>query len=223
MATRTLGKRKITEQLQDAAEHVEAATGERRKPRKKGLVAGTPIDAIEKSRRPVFDIGQRRARGTVDIPIYDPEDLSRLVDTGIRIRIASVWSKVAQDAAAAAAEGKDIKIEESNGVRRVVASEDLIDENVFEQTIGATVYWYHADLSQPRKDDGTWPAEDGFDGVLLLDGEKMECTPLTVRELYTNPETRWIQRQVEPWYLNVGNFFGGPKSQSPSPRASASA
>jgi hypothetical protein len=171
----------------------------------------------------VFDLGKRRARGTVDIPIYDPEDLTRLIDTGIRIRIASVWSKEAQDAAAAAAEGKDIRIEEANGVRRVIASEALIDLNVFEQTIGATVHWYHADLSKPKNDDGTWTPEEGFDGVLLIDGVKVPCTSAAVRELYTNPETRWMQKQVEPWYLNVSNFFSGPKSESPSPRASASA
>jgi hypothetical protein len=170
----------------------------------------------------VFDVGQRRARGTVDVPIYDPEDLTRLVDTGIRIRIASVWSKEAIDAATKAAEGKDIRIEETNGERRVIASEDLIDANVFEQTIGATVYWYHTEPNSPKRPDGTWAPEEGFDGVMLIDGEKVPCTPDAVRELYTNPETRWMQKQVEPWYLNVSNFFGGPKSLSPSPRASAS-
>ena len=216
MPTRKLRtKRKITAQLQDASERVEAANGKKRRKARKGQ-PGT-------IHRPVFDLGQRRARGTVDVPIYDPQDLMRLIDTGIRIRLASVWSKEAQDAAKKAAEGTDIRIEERDGVRQVIASEALIDLNVLEQTIGATVYWYHADLTKPRNDDGTWTPEEGFDGVLLIDGEKIPCTPDAVRELYTNPETRWMQKQVEPWYLNISNFFGGPKSRSPSPRGWASA
>jgi hypothetical protein len=141
----------------------------------------------------VFDISQRFARDTVEVPIYDPVDLSEKIDTGIRIGIKSVYSKEARNAALAAR----AKIElDKDG--KVISSEADTTDAILEQTIGATVYW--------KADD------DEYSEHLLISGEKIPCNPGTVRQLYTDPQTAWIQRQVQAAYLDLAGFFGPPKT-----------
>ena len=156
-------------------------------------MARTAVKKSENGTKPhVFDLASRYAKDTVEVTIYDPVDLSAKLDTGIRIGIKSIYSKEARTAAQAAR--AKIQIVDD----KVVSSEAELDEAFLEQTIGATVYW--------KADD------DEYSDSLLIGGEKVPCTPDTVRQLYTNPQTAWIQRQVQAAYLNLAGFFEPPKT-----------
>jgi hypothetical protein len=140
-----------------------------------------------------FDLSQRFVRDVVEVPIMDPVDVTAKIDTGIRIAIRSVYSKEAKAAAAAA---RSQIIVDDNG--KVVSTPNETIDALLEQTIGATAYW--------KADD------DEYADSLLIDGEKVPCTPETVRKLYTDPQTAWIQRQVQTAYLNLAGFFVKPKT-----------
>lgn len=139
-----------------------------------------------------FDLASRYAKDTVEVTIYDPVDVTAKIDTGIRIGIKSIYSKEARSAAQAAR--AKIQIVDD----KVVSSEAELDEAFLEQTIGATAYW--------KADD------DEYRDALLIEGESYPCTPENVRALYTNPQTAWIQRQVQAAYLNLAGFFETPKT-----------
>lgn len=153
-----------------------------------------------------FDLSTRYARDTVEVTIYDPSEPAAKIDTGIRIGIKSMYSREVR-AAAQAARAK-IQIVDD----KVVSSESELDEAFLEQTIGATAYWFHADLSQPQRADGSWVRDPEFADVLLIEGARVPCTPETVRTLYTAPRTAWIQRKVQADYLNLAGFFETPKT-----------
>lgn len=155
----------------------------------------------------VFDISQRFARDSVQVVIYDPAEPGEKIDLGLRIGIKSVYSPEAR-AAARAARAQIVLDKDGN----IVSSETDNSNAVFEQTIGATVYWFHADLEKPQRPDGTWEREEGFEDVLLIDGERLPCTPENVRTLYTDPKTAWIQQPVQLGYLTVAGFFAKPKT-----------
>jgi hypothetical protein len=144
------------------------------------------------TRRPAFDLASRYVKDTVEMVLYDPVDLSAKIDTGIRIGIRSVYSREAR--AAAQAVRAKIKLVDD----KVISTDTEVDELFFEQTIGATAYW--------KADD------DEYHDTLLIEGEKLACTPENVRALYTNPATAWIQRQVQAVYLNIAGFFEPPKT-----------
>lgn len=157
------------------------------------------------TRRPVFSIASRFARDAIEVKIEDPVDDT---DTGIRIAIRSVYSKEARDAGRAA---RAQIVMDAKG--NIVSSPAENLDSIVAQTIGATAYWFHADLSKPQRPDGTWEREEGFEDVLLLDaGETIPCTPENVRKLYTEPRTVWIQRQVQAAYLDLAGFFDPPKT-----------
>jgi hypothetical protein len=151
--------------------------------------------------------------------LFDP--LTRK-DTGIRIGINSVYSNEARKAARDAAERQAIA-NRAKGVPDDVATDDEdespeVQSNIVEQTIGVTRYWFHADLTKPQREDGTWIPEAGFEDVILIDGNRIACTPENVRKLYTDPELNWIQRRVQDWYLEIRNFFFESKAESlPTP------
>lgn len=155
----------------------------------------------------VFDLSQRFARAAVEVVIYDPAEPGEKVDTGIRIGIKSAYSKEARDAATAA---RSKIVLDDNGNVVSTPAENL--DSIAEQTIGATVYWFHADLSKPRRPDGTWEREEGFEDVLLVGSERIPCTPDTVRKLYTDERSAWIARPVQLAFVNVAGFFGPPKT-----------
>lgn len=162
-----------------------------------------------------FDLGRRRAQKTSEVVVLDPMTGE---DSGIRIGIMSVYSNEAREAARAAAERQAIAVKSG-----AVADEDDEDDdglspevqsNIVEQTIGVTRYWFLADLSQPRRADGTWARRAGFEDVIVIDGERIPCNPDTVRALYTDSEFTWIQRRVQDWYLAIRNFFVESKTAS---------
>lgn len=155
----------------------------------------------------VFDLSQRFVRDVVEVVIYDPAEPGEKIDTGLRIGLRSVYSKEARAAAQSAR--SQIVLDEKG---EVISSPAENVDAILEQTIGATAYWFHADLSKPQRPDGTWAREEGYEDVFFIDGEKIPCTPETVRALYTDDKTRWIARPLQLAFLNIAGFFGKPKT-----------
>lgn len=132
----------------------------------------------------VFDLASRYAADTVEVAIVDPADLAAKLDTGARITIRSLYSKEARDAALAAR--NTLKLVDGT----VDATDADFEQHLFEQTVAVTVGW------------------SGF----VVDGETIPCTPATVRALYSDPRTAWVQKQVQAAYLDIGRFFGTRKA-----------
>lgn len=130
-----------------------------------------------------FDLASRYAADTVDVVIMDPADLSAKIDTGFRITIRSLYSDAAREAANA--EHARLKIVDG----KIDASDADFAHNLFEQTIAVTVGWN-----------------------LVENGVALACTPDEVRRIYGTPRTAWVQKQVQATYLDLGRFFGAPKT-----------
>jgi len=134
------------------------------------------------SKPSTFDISTRKMVETIEVTLTDPMFPGEKRDTGGRIKILSARSK---EAIRAARSSKPIRIEGD----KLVSSEDDFSDNLVNQTIGVTVGWN------------------------LTDGEKpIACTPENVRALYTNPESAWIQGQVQAAYLDTSRFFVAAKT-----------
>jgi hypothetical protein len=71
-----------------------------------------------------------------------------------------------------------------------LSTEDWLD-SLFEQTVAATVSWN-----------------------ITVHGEPLPCTPETVRAMYSDPKTAWMQPQVQAVYIEIGHFFGSAKPSS---------
>ena len=93
-----------------------------------------------------FALASRYAADTADVVIYDPADLGAKIDTGLRVRIKSLYSNEAREAvqkATAALTLADGKVEDTQIDWAV---------NLFEQTVAITVAWW---------DENGWPRRTG--------------------------------------------------------------
>ena len=137
-----------------------------------------------------FDLASRYPTETIVIPLTDPNVLTEQDDTGLREEIASLYSPEARDA-----------IRAKPGLAlvdgEVQAAPATMDETFLEQTIAVTKRW--------------WDEHGPSDGW-LIDGDVVPCTPETVRRIYTDPRTAWVQKQVQRRYLDVAGFFGVSKT-----------
>ena len=130
-----------------------------------------------------FDISTRRMAPFIEVTLLDPKFPGKNIDTGARIKVYSPQSKEAVRAARQAARLLTVEGD------KVTSNEEDLFDNIFEQTIGATFEWNLTDR-----------------GVLI------PCTPETVRKIYTDLETRWIQGQVQRKYLDLSGFFVDAKT-----------
>jgi hypothetical protein len=146
---------------------------------------------IPAPKSPRFDLASRYAADSVDVVIYDPAALGEKVDTGMRVRIKSLYSKEARDAALGAR--SQLKLVDGE----VDASDADFEKNLFEQTVAITESW--------------WIEGESTDAIYVA-GEWIACTPETVREVYSDPRTAWVQKQVQAAYLDVARFFGASKA-----------
>jgi hypothetical protein len=138
--------------------------------------------------RKAFDLASRYRRDTIVVEIPDPVDGH---DTGLRIEIGSMQSPEAQAAREAVRATLTIVDNE------VTVSESDADRSLLEQTIAVTKRW--------------WAEPDSPDGI-VIDGVVVPCTPDTVRSVYTDPRTSWVQTFVLSRYLDVSRFFGASKA-----------
>lgn len=139
-----------------------------------------------------FDFATRYAAPSTVVTINDPAStLAKDVDTGVRIRILSIYSKEAREAAVAAQAA--IQLDAAGEPIAGGATPDTL----LEQTIAITTEW--------------WVEGETTDQI-LIDGEFVKCTPDRVRALYTDPRTKWVQRQVQAVYLDLARFFDAPKT-----------
>lgn len=146
---------------------------------------------IPVAKPPRFDLAHYYAAETVDVVIYSPASIAEKVDTGMRVRIRSLYSKEARTAALNA----KTQLKLVGG--EVDASDADFEANLFEQTIAITDAW--------------WVEGESPDTIYVA-GEWVPCTPDTVRALYTDPRTQWVQKQVQAAYLDVARFFGASKA-----------
>jgi hypothetical protein len=130
-----------------------------------------------------FDLASRYASESRVVVITDPVDGK--TDTGLRVEIGSIYTNEARAAYRALALVKD------------GAKEQPIEDTFVEQTIAVTRRW--------------WDVNGSPDGI-VIDGELHEATPDTVRAVYTDPRTSWVQRQVQAAYLDFAGFFVAPKT-----------
>lgn len=135
-----------------------------------------------------FDLSTRRQSETTVVTILDPAEPTRDVDTGIRIKIASIYSREAMDA-----------LQESRADVALVkdGEEKPSRGRWFEQTIAVTLAWW--DINGPS------------DGIVVA-GEVWACTPENVRRLYESKEYGWVQPQVQAKFLDLAAFFSAPKA-----------
>ena len=135
-----------------------------------------------------FSLASRYAADTADVVIYDPADLGAKIDTGLRVRIKSLYSNEAREAvqkATAALTLADGKVEYTQIDWAV---------NLFEQTVAITVAW--------------WDENGAPDGICeAADAPPTPCTEPNVRRIYDDPRTGWMQKQVQAAYLDLGRFF----------------
>jgi hypothetical protein len=139
-----------------------------------------------------FDLADRYAAPTADVVIVDPADLTAKIDTGLRIRIRSMYS----DEAKQAATSERAKLKLVNG--KVDASDAQWEVNLFEQTVAIV--------------DGWWDENGDVADCIVVAGVATPCTADTVRAVFTDPRTAWLQKQVQGAYLDIGRFFPKPKT-----------
>ena len=141
-----------------------------------------------------FDLADRYAAPTADVTIVDPADLTAKIDTGLRVRIRSMYS----DEAKQAATSERAKLKLVDG--KVDASDAQWEANLFEQTVAITETWWD---------------ENGGDevpaGSIRVAGVNVSCTADNVRAVYSDPKTAWMQKQVQAAYLDIGRFFPKPR------------
>jgi len=135
-----------------------------------------------------FALASRYAADTADVVIYDPADLAAKIDTGLRVRIKSLYSKEARDAVQ--------KAQAALTLEDGTVDDKQIDwaVNLFEQTVAITVAW--------------WDENGSPDGIVETpDADPTPCTEAHVRRIYDDPRTGWMQKQVQAAYLDLGRFF----------------
>ena len=136
----------------------------------------------------MFVLSSRYAADTAVVTIYDPADLSAKIDTGLRVRIKSVYSEEAKQALLAATAA----VEVTGGEVKPGATDWAA--NLFEQTVAITVGW--------------WDEHGPKDGICeTADAPPTPCTAEHVRRIYADPKTGWMQKQVQAAYLDLGLFF----------------
>lgn len=138
-----------------------------------------------------FDLADRYAAPTADVTIVDPADLTAKIDTGLRVRIRSMYS----DEAKQAATSERAKLKLVDG--KVDASDAQWEANLFEQTVAIVEAWWD---------------ENGAPDAIQVAGALLPCTPENVRQVFSDPRTAWLQKQVQAAYLDIGRFFPKPKT-----------